>query len=219
MHELSLAGAVLSLRLLVPAVPAMERCPLSSGSEHSARAVGGSVVLWHAMAVPCRARGAPGPGLECERELLVLPARRAARAGTVPAPSRGSTAEAGRGLPEGTRRRWRMSSAVLGKSGFAHSPVTVSLPISGWLCSPFLPRSPCSVPAGFGCIPEALPGVVLLDPPAPSCCHHSLCGTKHSHKVDASILCSPAPVSSPVDDLELKALGEGSRDKIISASS
>lgn len=163
-------------------MPAMERCPLSSGSEHSARAVGGSVVLWHTMAVPCRARGAPGPGLECERELLVLPARHAAivpRAGTVPAPSQGSSAEAGCGLPEGTRRRWRMSSAVLGKSGFAHSPVTVSLPIPGWLCSPFLPRSPCSfVPARFGSIPGALPGVVLLGRPAPSCCHRSLCGTK-----------------------------------------
>lgn len=92
MHELSLAGAVLSLRLLMPAVPAMERCPLSSGCEYSARAPGGSVVLWHTMAVPRRAPGAPGP--ERERELLVLPAR---CAGTAPAPSRGSTAGLGVG--------------------------------------------------------------------------------------------------------------------------
>lgn len=114
-----------------------------------------------------------------------------------------------------------MSSAVLGRSGFAHSLVTVSLPIPRWLCSPFLPHSPCcSVPAALGCIPGALPGVVLLGPPSPCYC---LCGTKHNHKVDASIPCSPAPMNSPVDDLELKAwalaLGEGSRDKIISASS
>lgn len=89
-------------------------------------------------------------------------------------------------------------------------------------CFPFLPHSPCSpVPAGFGCIPGAVPGVILLGPPSPSYRHHSPCGTKH--KLGASILCSPAPASSPVDDLVLKAwalaLGEGSRDKIISASS
>lgn len=62
MHELSLAGAVLSLRLLVPAVPAVELCPLSSGCEHSARALGGSVVLWHTMAVPVVLRGWSGAG-------------------------------------------------------------------------------------------------------------------------------------------------------------
>lgn len=60
--------------------------------------------------------------------------------------------------------RWRMPSAVLGKSEFAHSPVTESLPIPGWICSPFLPLC-SSVPAGFGCIPGALPGMALLSPP------------------------------------------------------
>lgn len=101
-----------------------------------------------------------------------------------------------------------------------------------WVCTltpqcpcpvlPLLSHSVCApVPAGFGCIPGAVPGVILLGPPSPCCCHHSPCGTKH--KVGASISRSPAPASSPVDDLVLKAwalaLGEGSRDKIISASS
>lgn len=73
MHELSLAGAVLSLRLLLPAVPGVERCPLSSGCEHGARALGGWLEPWHTVAEPCRA-----PGLEWEGELLVLRARCAA---------------------------------------------------------------------------------------------------------------------------------------------
>jgi len=46
---------------------------------------------------------------------------------------------------------------------------------------------------------------------------------RHDRSVDAFVFCSPAPVSSPVDDLEPKACalarGEGSRDKVVSASS
>lgn len=188
MHELSLAGAVLGLRLPVPAVPAVEPCPLSSGCERRARALGGSLVPWHTVALPCRARGAAGLGLEWEQGCwCCLPGV----AALCPEPCWGNL-----GL---------------------HIDPSVSLPSappsSSLLCAP--------VPAGFGCIPGAVPGVILLGPPSPSCCHHSPCGTKH--KVGASISCSPAPASSPVDDLVLKAwalaLGEGSRDKIISASS
>lgn len=97
-----------------------------------------------------------------------------------------------------------------------------------------LSLNPCPYPGGFVHPFSLCAPLSLLDLGAflGLCqgwpCHlpplrRSLCGTKHNHKVDASILRSPAPVSSPVDDLELKAralaLGEGSRDKIISASS
>lgn len=116
MHELSLAGAVLSLRLLVPAVPAVEPCPLSSGCERSARALGGSVVLWHTMAVPVVLRGWSGAG-SC---WCCLPGvQPSCPEQSSPSSSPCSTAEAGCELPERARHRWRMSRAVPGKSGFA----------------------------------------------------------------------------------------------------
>lgn len=188
MHELSLAGAVLGLRLPVPAVPAVEPCPLSSGCEHRARALGGSLVPWHTVALPCRARGAAGLGLEWEQGCWCC-------------------------LPGVLLCAQSHAGEIWVCTLTPQCPCPVLPLLSHSLCAP--------VPAGFGCIPGAVPGVILLGPPSPCCCHHSPCGTKH--KVGASISRSPAPASSPVDDLVLKAwalaLGEGSRDKIISASS
>ena len=118
----------------------------------------------------------------------------------------------------------------------------LSAPSASWgpdvlLCSclggrapSFLPRSP--VPPlcllGLGVFPGVCRGLVLLGPPPPPVAVRAFVAGTAQHnrryqKVDAFIFCSPAPVSSPMDDLEPKAsalaLGEGSRDKIISASS
>lgn len=72
MHELSLAGALQSLRMLVTAMPAMERCPPLLGGastvpgQRERRRCSGT--RWQ-----CRAEPVVLPGLGRDRELLVVP--------------------------------------------------------------------------------------------------------------------------------------------------